>query len=40
LMPGLPWGSGLLYGGTDVQIRSDIRIYPLTKIHDLLASLT
>ena len=40
LMPGLPWGSGLLYGGADVQIRSDIRIYPLTKIHDLLASLT
>ena len=40
LMPGLPWGSGLLYGGIDVQIRSDIRIYPLTKIHDLLASLT
>ena len=40
LMPELPWGSGLLYGGGDVQIRSDIRIYPLTKIHDLLASLT
>ena len=40
LMPELPWGSGLLYGGSDVQIRSNVRIYPLTKIHDLLASLT
>ena len=39
LMPELPWGSGLLYGGGDVQIRSDVRIYPLTKIHDMLAAL-
>jgi hypothetical protein len=38
-MPELPWGSGLLYGGGDVQIRSDVRIYPLTKIHDMLAAL-
>ncbi len=40
LMPELPWGSGLLYGGSDIQIRSDVRIYPLTKIHGMLASLT
>lgn len=39
LMPELPWGSGLLYGGVDVQIRSDVMIYPLTKIHDMLAAL-
>lgn len=39
LVSELPWGSGLLYGGGDIQIRSDVRIYPLTKIHDMLASL-
>jgi predicted AAA+ superfamily ATPase len=39
LVSELPWGSGLLYGGSDIQIRSDVRIYPLTKIHDMLASL-
>jgi hypothetical protein len=39
LMPELRLGSGLLYGGSDVQIRSDVRIYPLTKIHEMLAAL-
>jgi hypothetical protein len=39
LMPELRWGSGLLYGGDDVQMRSDVRIYPLTKIHEMLAAL-
>jgi hypothetical protein len=38
-MPELRWGSGLLYGGGDVQVRSDVRIYPLTKIHEMLAAL-
>jgi hypothetical protein len=38
-MPELRWGSGLLYGGSEVQIRSDVRIYPLTKIHEMLAAL-
>jgi hypothetical protein len=39
LIPELRWGSGLLYGGSEVQIRSDVRIYPLTKIHEMLAAL-
>jgi predicted AAA+ superfamily ATPase len=39
LMPELRWGSGLLYGGSEIQIRSDVRIYPLTKIHEMLAAL-
>jgi hypothetical protein len=38
-MPELRWGSRLLYGGSDVQVRPDVRIYPLTKIHDLLAAI-
>lgn len=38
-MPGLPWGGGLVYGGEEVQLRSNVRIYPATGIHDLLQSL-
>ena len=29
VIPGLPWGSGLIYGGLDRQVRSDVRIYPV-----------
>ncbi|MFZ3207707.1 MAG: ATP-binding protein [Geobacteraceae bacterium] len=38
-LPGLPWGGGLVYGGEEVQLRSDVRIYPATGIHELLQSL-
>ena len=29
IIPDLPWGSGLIYGGPDRQGRSDVRIYPV-----------
>jgi len=35
----LPWGSGLIYGGDEVQIRSDVRVYPVWKIDEMLESL-
>lgn len=37
--PELPMGGGLIYGGDKIQTRGDIRIYPLTQIHGLLASI-
>ncbi len=35
----LPLGTGLVYGGEEMQLRSGTRIYPATGIHDLLESL-
>ena len=35
----LPLGTGLVYGGEEMQSRSGIRIYPATGIHELLDSL-
>jgi uncharacterized protein len=35
----LPLGTGLVYGGDEIELRSGIRIYPATGIHELLESL-
>ena len=35
----LPLGTGIIYGGEEVQVRSGARIYPVTGIHELLESL-
>jgi len=35
--PHVPWGSGLVYGGSEVQHRSGYAIYPATAVHDMLA---
>ncbi|MBI4699471.1 MAG: ATP-binding protein [Nitrospirae bacterium] len=36
--PHLPWGGGLIYGGAEVQIRSGYKIYPSTKVYEMLKS--
>lgn len=36
VVPDLPWGSGLIYGGSDRQTRSDTRIYPLSATEEML----
>ena len=36
IMPDLPWGSGLIYGGPERQIRSDTRIYSVYAMEDML----
>ena len=36
VVPDLPWGSGLIYGGADRQTRSDTRIYPLSSTEEML----
>jgi predicted AAA+ superfamily ATPase len=36
--PHLPWGGGIFYGGDEVQIRSGYKIYPSTKVHEMLKS--
>jgi hypothetical protein len=33
---GLPWGCGLVYGGNEVQQRSDFKIYPSNMVHDMM----
>jgi predicted AAA+ superfamily ATPase len=35
----LPLGTGLVYGGEEMQVRSGTRVYPAAGIHDLLESL-
>lgn len=35
----LPFGSGLIYGGSERQLRSGTRVYPASEIHEMLASL-
>jgi hypothetical protein len=37
IFPVMPWGSGLIYGGDEIQLRSDARIYPLLDAHELFA---
>jgi len=39
VLPRVPFGKGLIYGGDEIQIRSGVRIYPATKIEVLLDSL-
>ena len=36
VIPDLPWGSGLIYGGLERQTRSDIRIYPVYDLEEML----
>jgi len=36
--PELPPGSGLIYGGRDIQFRNDVRIYPIANMEELLRS--
>jgi hypothetical protein len=36
VIPGLPWGSGLIYGGLDRQMRSDVRIYSVYALEEML----
>jgi predicted AAA+ superfamily ATPase len=36
VVPDLPWGSGLIYGGLERQIRSDTRIYPVYDQEEML----
>ena len=40
ISPSLPWGSGLVYGGTDQQFRTEIRVYPVTGIHTMLTAVS
>jgi predicted AAA+ superfamily ATPase len=37
--PDLPWGTGMVYGGDAIQLRSDCKIYPATKFHEMLESI-
>jgi len=39
LFPELPRSGALLYGGDQMQIRSDVRIYPMTDVHNMLADM-
>jgi len=36
VIPDLPWGSGLIYGGLERQTRSDVRIYPVYALEEML----
>jgi uncharacterized protein len=36
--PDLPWGSGIVYGGNDVLVRTDCKIYPAPLFHELLGA--
>lgn len=38
-VPELPWGSGLIYGGNEVQTRSGVRVYPVWKMEEMLKPL-
>jgi predicted AAA+ superfamily ATPase len=37
--PELPWGNAIVYGGDTVQVRSDSKIFPATRSHELLAEI-
>lgn len=39
VVPDLPWGAGLIYGGLERQIRSDTRIYPAYELEEMLAAI-
>jgi hypothetical protein len=34
----IPFGKGLIYGGDEIQVRSGVRVYPVTEIEALLDS--
>ena len=36
VVPDLPWGSGLIYGGNEVQSRSGVNVYPVWDISKML----
>jgi predicted AAA+ superfamily ATPase len=36
----LPWGGGLVYGGAEIQLRSDARVYPVSRMHELLTDIS
>ena len=36
VVPDLPWGSGLIYGGNEVQFRSGVKVYPVRDISKML----
>lgn len=36
VVPDLPWGSGLIYGGNEVQFRSGVKVYPVWDISKML----
>ncbi|MCL5884047.1 MAG: ATP-binding protein [Deltaproteobacteria bacterium] len=38
VLPRIPFGKGLIYGGEDIQIRSGVRVHPVTEIESLLRS--
>jgi len=39
VFPQLPFGGAVVYGGDDVQLRTDAKVYPAVKVHDLLESI-
>jgi uncharacterized protein len=39
LIPELPFGAGVIYGGNEKQIRTNVKIYPIMAIHSLLSEL-
>ena len=39
LHPSLPWGGGIVYGGDQIQQRSDFKIYPSNMVRDMLDSI-
>jgi len=39
VVPDLPWGAGLIYGGLERQIRSDTRIYPAYELEEMLTAI-
>jgi hypothetical protein len=32
-----PLGGGLIYGGDEVQLRTDFMVYPATKVHEMMS---
>jgi hypothetical protein len=36
VIPDLPLGAGLIYGGLERQARSDVRIYPVYALEEML----
>lgn len=40
VVPSLPWGGGLVYGGTEMQQRSEVRVYPVMDMHRMLDTLS
>ena len=32
-----PLGGGLIYGGDEIQLRTDFMVYPATKVHEMMS---